>query len=257
MRFVRFQSAAGRRWGVVEGDRVREVEGNVLERWRATERTTAIAGLELLPPCEPSKIVALGLNYKSHALEVNMPIPEDPSMFLKATTALIGPGEPIVYPKRSNRVDYEAELACVIRKPARRVSRQDALSYVWGYTCLNDVTARDIQFTGGNFLNLTWSKGYDTFCPVGPWVVADEINPDDVLVQCYVNGEQRQSASTSDFIFPMADQIVWLSNVMTLLPGDVVTTGTPAGIGPMQVGDVVEVRIAGIGSLRNPIAGEE
>lgn len=257
MRFVRFESAGGSRWGVVEGEQVREIEGDILERWRATEKVVSLAGLKLLPPCQPSKIVALGLNYKSHAREVNLPIPEEPAIFLKPSTALIGPGDPIRYPKRCKRLDYEAELACVIKKPVHRVSQQEALTYVWGYMCLNDVTARDIQFTGGNFLNLTWSKGYDSFCPVGPYVVVDEINPDDVLVECYVNGQQRQSASTSDFIFPMAEQIAWISNTMTLLPGDVVTTGTPSGISPMQVGDVVEIRISGIGSLTNPIVGEE
>ena len=177
MRFVRFESAGGSRWGIVEGEQVREIEGDILERWRATEKVVSLAGLKLLPPCQPSKIVALGLNYKSHAREVNLPIPEEPAIFLKPSTALIGPGDPIRYPKRCKRLDYEAELACVIKKPAHRVSQQEALTYVWGYMCLNDVTARDIQFTGGNFLNLTWSKGYDSFCPVGPYVVVDEINP--------------------------------------------------------------------------------
>lgn len=256
MQFVRFQWDDGPRWGLIEGDEVRLVEGDVLGAWRTSEERRPLAGLRLLPPCKPSKIVALGLNYKSHAAEMNVSIPEEPTIFLKPTTSLIGPGERIVYPKRVRRLDYEAELACIIRRPARRVWAEEALEYVWGYTCLNDVTARDVQLCGGNFLNLTWSKSNNTFCPMGPWVVVEEVNPDDVLVECYVNGVRKQSASTTDFIFPMAEQIAWISSIMTLLPGDVVTSGTPSGVGPLQDGDVVEVRISGIGSLLNTVVME-
>jgi 2-keto-4-pentenoate hydratase/2-oxohepta-3-ene-1,7-dioic acid hydratase in catechol pathway len=176
-------------------------------------------------------------------------------MFLKPPTAIVDPGAPIVHPKRSSRVDYESELACVIKTTARKVSEKDALHHVLGYTCLNDVTARDIQFMGGNLLNMTWGKGYDTFCPIGP-ILTDEIDPDDVLVEGYLNGRRVQSSSTRDFIFSMARQVSWVSHIMTLLPGDVLTTGTPSGIGPMKPGDVIEVRIAGIGSLSNPVVAE-
>jgi 2-keto-4-pentenoate hydratase/2-oxohepta-3-ene-1,7-dioic acid hydratase in catechol pathway len=256
MKYVRYRSGDGARWGVLEGDRVREIRGSVLDRWEATGASHALADAVLLAPCEPSKVVAIGLNYRAHAAEAGLPVPDEPAMFLKPTTAIIGPGDPIVHPKRSARVDYESELACVIKTRARRVSEAEALGHVLGYTCLNDVTARDIQFLGGNLLNMTWGKGYDTFCPIGP-LLTDEIDPDDVLVEGYLNGRRVQSGSTRDFIFSMARQLSWISHVMTLLPGDVVTTGTPPGIGPMKPGDVVEVRIAGIGALVNPnVAGE-
>jgi 2-keto-4-pentenoate hydratase/2-oxohepta-3-ene-1,7-dioic acid hydratase in catechol pathway len=214
-----------------------------------------LSAVRLLAPCEPTKVVAIGLNYKSHAAEIGLPIPAEPAMFIKPSTSIVGPGDPVVYPKRSQRLDYEAELACVIGTRAHRVSEADALRHVLGYTCLNDVTARDIQMLGGNFLNLTWGKAYDTFCPVGPWI-ADDIDPDDVLVEGFRSGTRVQSASTRDFIFSMARQISWVSHIMTLLPGDVVTTGTPSGIGPMSVGDTFEVRIGGLGSLTNPIVAE-
>lgn len=255
MRYVRYRSVEGPRWGILAEERVHDIRGSVFGEWALTGASHALAEVTLLPPCEPTKVVALGLNYRAHAAESGLPVPSEPAMFLKPSSSVIGPGEAIVYPKRSARLDYEAELACVIKTPAHRVGEGDALKHVLGYTCLNDVTARDIQRIGGNFLNLTWSKGYDTFCPVGP-LITDEINPDDVPVECYVNGRRVQSGSTSDFIFSMARQIAWASSIMTLLPGDILSTGTPAGIGPMKVGDVVEVRISGIGSLSNPITGE-
>ncbi len=255
MRYVRYQSADGPRWGVIEDDRVRAIRGTVYEGCEPTGETHALAGLPLLAPCEPTKIVAIGLNYRAHAAEAGLPVPDEPAMFLKPTTAIIGPGEAIVHPRRSTRVDYECELACVIKTRARRIAEADALRHVLGYTCLNDVTARDIQFMGGNLLNMTWGKGYDTFCPIGP-VLTDEIDPDDVTVEGYLNGRRVQSSSTRDFIFAMARQISWVSHIMTLLPGDVITTGTPPGIGPMTPGDVIEVRISGIGSLSNPVVAE-
>jgi 2-keto-4-pentenoate hydratase/2-oxohepta-3-ene-1,7-dioic acid hydratase in catechol pathway len=255
MRYVRYDSAEGARWGLLEGDRVRALRGSPLDRCEPTGETRVLTDLRLLAPCAPSKVVAIGLNYRAHAAEAGLAVPEEPAMFLKPTTAIVGPGEAIVHPRRSGRVDYECELACVIRTRAHRVSEAAALSHVLGYTCLNDVTARDIQFIGGNLLNMTWGKGYDTFCPIGP-VLTDEIDPDDVLVEGYLNGRRVQSGSTRDFIFSMARQIAWVSHVMTLLPGDVLTTGTPPGIGPMKPGDVIEVRIAGIGGLSNPVVAE-
>jgi 2-keto-4-pentenoate hydratase/2-oxohepta-3-ene-1,7-dioic acid hydratase in catechol pathway len=255
MRYVRYESPEGARWGVLEGDHVRAIRGSLFDRWEPTGERHALAGLRLLPPCEPTKVVALGLNYRAHAAESKLPVPDEPAMFLKPTTAIIGPGEPIVHPRRSARLDYECELACVIKTRAHRVAEADALRHVLGYTCLNDVTARDIQLAGGNFLNLTWGKGYDTFCPIGP-LLTDEIDPDNVLVEGYLNGRRVQSGSTRDFIFSMARQVSWVSHIMTLLPGDVLTTGTPSGIGPMKPGDVIEVRIGGIGSLSNPVVAE-
>jgi 2-keto-4-pentenoate hydratase/2-oxohepta-3-ene-1,7-dioic acid hydratase in catechol pathway len=255
MNYVRYQSSQGPQWGVLEGDRVRAIRGSVLDRWEAVGESRPLTDLKLLAPCEPSKIVAIGLNYRAHAKEAGLPVPDEPAMFLKPLTAIVGPGDPIVHPARSTRVDYECELACVIKTRARKVSETDALRHVLGYTCLNDVTARDIQMAGGNFLNMTWGKGYDTFCPIGP-LVTDGVNPDDVVVEGYLNGRRVQSSSTRDFIFSMARQLSWISHIMTLLPGDVVTTGTPSGIGPMKPGDVIEVRIAGIGSLSNPVIAD-
>jgi 2-keto-4-pentenoate hydratase/2-oxohepta-3-ene-1,7-dioic acid hydratase in catechol pathway len=255
MKYARYQSSDGPRWGVIEGDRIRVIRGSLLDRWEPTGDSVPLAEATLLAPCEPSKIVALGLNYRAHAAEAGLPVPDEPAMFLKPVTAIIDPGDEIVSPKRSSRVDYESELACVIKTRARKVSEAEALRHVLGYTCLNDVTARDIQFMGGNLLNMTWGKGYDTFCPIGP-ILTDEVDPDDVLVEGYLNGRRVQSSSTRDFIFSMARQISWVSHIMTLLPGDVLTTGTPSGIGPMKPGDVIEVRISGIGSLSNPVVAE-
>jgi 2-keto-4-pentenoate hydratase/2-oxohepta-3-ene-1,7-dioic acid hydratase in catechol pathway len=255
MRYVRYETPGGPAWGVVDGARVQRLRGRPWETRETTGETEALDAVRLLAPCEPTKIVALGLNYRAHAAEVGVPVPDEPAMFLKPPSSLVGPGADIVHPKRSTRVDYEAELACVIGTRAHRVSEAAALRHVFAYTCLDDVTARDIQRLDGTFLNLAWAKGYDTFCPVGPALV-DDVDPDDVLVECLVDDRVVQSGSTRDFIFTMARQIAWLSQIMTLEPGDVVSTGTPAGVGPIRVGDRVEVRVSGIGSLVNRVVAE-
>lgn len=200
---------------------------------------------------KPTKIVAVGLNYHSHAKELKMNTPHHPILFMKPTTSLIGDGDTIIIPKMSKRVDYEAELALVIKKKARNVSEKDALKYVEGFTCLNDVTARDLQNLDGQW---TRAKSFDTFCPIGPRLVKPaEINPNDVNVQLYLNGELKQNSSTKEFIFKVEHLISFISEVMTLNPGDIITTGTPPGIGPMNHGDIVEVKIEGIGSLVNNV----
>lgn len=255
MRYVRVGSPEGPRWGVVEGDHFRLIEGGLFGEWRASGPLHPLANAVLLAPWEGTKIVAIGLNYRAHAAETGVEVPKEPAMFLKPPSSVVGPGRPIVRPRRSARVDYEAELACVIAARASQVAETDALRYVLGYTCLNDVTARDIQLEGGHFLNLTWAKGYDTFCPIGP-CITDEIDPDDVLVEGYLNGRRVQSSSTRDFIFSMAHIVAWVSRVMTLYPGDVISTGTPVGVGPVEPGDVIEVRVAGVGGLSNPVAAE-
>jgi 2-keto-4-pentenoate hydratase/2-oxohepta-3-ene-1,7-dioic acid hydratase in catechol pathway len=197
----------------------------------------------------PSKIVAVGLNYHNHAKELGMRPPKEPVIFIKPETAIISNGEKIIYPKQSKRVDYEAELALVIGKKCKDVSKKEALSYVKGYTCLNDVTARDIQFKDSQW---TRAKSFDTFCPIGPKLVwADKIDPKDTKVQLYLNGKLKQDSSTKEFIFAVDEVISFISKVMTLNKGDIITTGTPPGIGPMKRGDKVEVRIEGIGSLVN------
>jgi 2-keto-4-pentenoate hydratase/2-oxohepta-3-ene-1,7-dioic acid hydratase in catechol pathway len=203
--------------------------------------------VQITAPCSPTKIVAVGLNYKDHADELNMELPETPLLFMKPSTSVIGPNESIVLPKASERIDYEAELAIVISKPARNVSARDAVDYILGYTCLNDVTARDLQRKDGQW---TRAKGFDTFCPIGPWIET-EIDPSDLSIELILNGEVKQSSRTSELIFEPADLIEFISSVMTLLPGDVIATGTTSGIGPMKDGDEVEVRIQDIGSLMN------
>ena len=253
MRYVRYRFGASVHWGRLKGEFVHEVEGNVLGAHREVRRKHRLADVKLLPPAKPSKIVCLGMNYASHAREIGLPIPADPAMFMKPNSALAGPGDPIPCPSRSDRVEHEAELACVMRRRVFRVGREEALAAIWGYTCANDVTARDIQLKGGNYLNVVWSKAYPGFCPIGPWVVVDEIDPDDVEVKCLVNGVVRQAARTSDFIFDMGTQIAWISQIMPLEAGDLVLTGTPKGVGRLTPGDSVTVEISGIGALTNPV----
>ncbi len=204
----------------------------------------------LLAPCEPTKIVALGLNYRDHARELNMPLPTEPLLFLKPPSAVIGPEEAIVCPAQSQRVDYEAELAVVIGRPAKAVPEEKALEYVLGYTCFNDVTARDLQQKDGQW---TRAKGFDTFAPMGPWIET-ELDPTHLRVEAYLNGELRQSSSTKELVFSVPEIISFISQIMTLYPGDVIATGTPPGIGPLSPGDVIEIRVEGIGTLRNTVA---
>ena len=253
MRYVRYRKGGEPRWGQLEGETIHELRGDVLSTPSRTGASHPLADVTLLAPAEPTKIICLGMNYASHAREIGLPIPGDPALFLKPLSALCGPGEPIAGPSRSGQVEHEAELACVMRTRVFRATREEALAAVWGYTCANDVTARDIQRIGGNYLNVVWSKAYPTFCPIGPWVVVDEIDPDDVEVKCVVNGEVRQRESTSDFIFDMATQIAWISQIMPLERGDLVLTGTPKGIGRLSPGDRVTIEIEGIGALTNPV----
>lgn len=247
MRIVRFKADGRVRYGVLERSQVVECRGTPFGRFTRGRRRRPLKAVRLLPPCTPSKIVAVGLNYRDHAEEVGLPIPPEPIIFLKPPTALIGPGEAIVYPPITERVDFEAELAIVIKRRCRNVTAAEALDYVLGYTCLNDVTARDLQRRDGQW---TRAKSFDTFSPVGPCIATD-IDPDHVEIEAYLNGERKQASNTEHFIFPTAEVVSFVSRVMTLLPGDLISTGTPSGIGPMQVGDEVEVRVEGIGSLRN------
>ncbi|HUV03106.1 MAG TPA: fumarylacetoacetate hydrolase family protein [Desulfobacteria bacterium] len=196
---------------------------------------------------QPTKVVLVGLNYKDHARELKMPLPDEPILFLKPPTALIGPEDYIIYPKQSKRVDYEAELAVVIKNECKNVEPGEVMDFIEGYTCLNDVTARDLQ---SKDVQWTRAKSFDTFCPVGPRIVTD-IDPDNVKIQSYLNGELRQDSNTSNFIFTTEELVSFTSKVMTLQKGDIIATGTPSGIGAMQRGDTVEIVIEGIGTLRN------
>lgn len=249
MRLLRFRKEGKIHYGILQGEEVMELK----DMEGKGERIFRIGEVEILPPCIPSKIVAIGLNYRDHADEMGKPLPEEPLIFMKPGSAVIGPGEDIVYPKASKRVDYEAELALVIGKRAHRVSREEAADYILGYTCFNDVTARDLQRKDVQY---TRAKGFDTFAPIGPWIET-EVEPQDLLVEAYLNGERRQSSTTAGMIFDVFYLVSFISHVMTLLPGDVIATGTPSGVGPMAVGDEIEIRISGIGSLVNRVVGEE
>ncbi len=249
MKIVRFKAAGKTRYGALEGTHIVEYAGTPYGAFKKARARWPARQAVLLAPVVPSKIVCVGLNYRDHAEEMALPVPEEPTLFFKPLSALCGPDDPIVYPGLSGRVDYEGELAVVIRKRCRHVPAERAREYVLGYTCLNDVTARDIQMRERH---PTRAKAFDTFCPTGPCIATD-IDPNAVEVETWVNGERRQAGSTKSFIFPVEDLVARISAVMTLLPGDVISTGTPAGVGTIQPGDRVEVRIEGIGSLKNPV----
>ena len=209
--------------------------------------------VELLPLVRPSKIICVGLNYFNHARELEMAVPEEPILFLKPPSSVIGAGDAIVTPACSQRVDYEAELALVMGKAARFVSEEDALGHVFGFTCANDVTARDLQKKDGQW---TRGKSFDTFCPIGPWIETQVTDENALGVRTVINHEVRQQGNTSEMIFSPRKLVSFISRVMTLLPGDVILTGTPPGVGPIKAGDEVSVEIDQVGFLVNPVADE-
>ena len=251
MKIVRFGVKGGKEvfWGKVEGVNVYKVVGNPYEAIELSGDVFNLNEIHILPPCEPQKIVLVGLNYRDHAEELGMDIPDEPLIFLKPPTALIGDGDSIVYPEISQRVDYEAELAFVVSKKAKNVSVEDARDYIFGYTCLNDVTARDLQKKDGQW---TRAKSFDTFCPVGKWIET-EFDWRNKKIEAYLNGKLKQSSNTNNFIFGVEEIFSFVSKIMTLNPGDLISTGTPPGVGAMSPGDVVEVKIEGIGVLSNKI----
>jgi 2-keto-4-pentenoate hydratase/2-oxohepta-3-ene-1,7-dioic acid hydratase in catechol pathway len=250
MRIVRFEMAGRSGYGILKGEKIDVLWSTPFDGGVAntTGEVMSLPEVTLLAPCEPTKIVAIGLNYRDHAAEFGNPIPEEPLIFMKPATAVIGPDEDIVCPAMSRRVDYEAELAVVIGKTVRHVAEADFRDYVLGYTCINDVTARDLQKKDGQW---TRAKGFDTFAPLGPWIETELADPGNLTVKAYLNGERRQYSTTRNLVFPVAALVSFISRIMTLLPGDVIATGTPSGVGPMRVGDVVEVKVEGIGTLRN------
>ncbi len=244
MKLVRFLHDNKEHSGILHGDEVTvDMPGNRgLESVRLDE-------VSLLAPVKPSKIVSVGLNYRDHAKELGMAIPAEPIIFIKPSTAVIGPGETIVYPRSSDRVDYEAELGVVIKDRVRNVPEKAAGGHIAGYTCVNDVTARDLQKK-----DIQWSraKSFDTFAPIGPWVETD-LDPGDLGIRSYLNGELKQDSRTSKFIFSIPRLIEFISGIMTLLPGDVIATGTPPAVGSMSPGDEVVIEIEGIGRLENHV----
>ncbi len=248
MKIARFEHSGKVRYGIVEGDVLVEFSHlHPADEVKGGENVFAMNTVRLLAPTAPLKIVAVGLNYLDHAKEVGMAVPEEPIIFLKPSTAVIGPGDDIIMPKSSIRVDYEGELGVVIGKRAKDISPAEAKGHVFGYTCLNDVTARDLQVKDIQF---TRAKSFDTFCPIGPWVET-EIDPNNLAIETRLNGKVVQSSDTSMMKWGVFELVSFISGVMTLLPGDVIATGTPPGIGPMASGDRVEVSIAGIGTLTN------
>jgi 2-keto-4-pentenoate hydratase/2-oxohepta-3-ene-1,7-dioic acid hydratase in catechol pathway len=249
MIIIRFQTPTGAQFGIMEGETVYRAEGGYAAGFRREEPIGELSQITLLSPCQPSKIVALGRNYAAHAAEHGAEVPSQPLIFLKPPSAVIGPGEPIVCPPQSKQVEHEAELAVVIGRLAQRVTAAQAWGYILGYTCANDVTARDLQRSDGQ-----WSraKGFDTFAPLGPWIITD-LDPSDLSVACRVNGQVKQRASTADMVFKIPQLIEFISAAMTLEPGDVILTGTPEGVSPIRAGDQVEVDIERIGVLHNPV----
>jgi 2-keto-4-pentenoate hydratase/2-oxohepta-3-ene-1,7-dioic acid hydratase in catechol pathway len=240
-------------YGMIEGGSVREISGDFAGGWKPGARTWTLPEVKLLAPSVPSKIVCVGRNYRDHASEMGNDVPPEPLIFLKPPSAIIATEEPIVMPAISKRVDHEGEIAVMIGRTCFRLREHDDVTpYVAGYTCLNDVTARDLQKSDGQW---TRGKGFDTFCPFGP-VLETELDVKSATVETFVNGVKKQSGRGTDLMFSVDVIIRWISQVMTLLPGDVIATGTPAGVGPLNAGDVVEVVVSGVGTLRNPVIAQ-
>ncbi len=250
MKLIRYSFEGVDKFGAIEGDEVRPLAGELgrLEPERGA-RPLGLSKVRLLAPVMPTKIVAVGLNYRDHAKEMGKQLPAEPLLFLKPPSAVIGPGDQIIYPPQTSRLDYEGELAVVIGRLARKVSPAQARQHILGFTCMIDVTARDLQTRDVQY---TRAKGFDTFAPLGP-AVATDIDPADLGLETRVNGEVRQHSRTSQLIFDCDHLLSYISHVMTLMPGDVISTGTPSGVGPMRVGDAVEVEIERIGCLRSSV----
>jgi 2-keto-4-pentenoate hydratase/2-oxohepta-3-ene-1,7-dioic acid hydratase in catechol pathway len=259
-RIYRIDIAGAQRHAVERGGRLRLLEGDLFGDYRLGEPIAEgifprdmPAGVRLLAPVQPTKIVAIGLNYRDHAAEQNKPTPAEPVIFVKPSTTVIGPGEPIRLPQGIGRIDYEAEVGVVIGRAATRVPRERALDHVLGYTCVIDATARDLQRKGYQYSHC---KGYDTFAPVGP-CIATGLDPGAIAVEGWLNDERRQASTTAQLIFPVEELIAYISGIMTLLPGDIISTGTPSGIGVLSPGDVFTVKADGIGELSNPVEARD
>jgi 2-keto-4-pentenoate hydratase/2-oxohepta-3-ene-1,7-dioic acid hydratase in catechol pathway len=257
MKFCRFvpksAGAASRvlpAYGLIEGETIHGISAPPWQQWSRQSGMLPLREARLLAPVEPSKIVCVGRNYAAHAAEMGNEVPKEPLIFLKPPSSIVGPDEPIVLTRYSKHVEHEGELAVVMSKTCAHLSdSDDPFAYVLGYSCLNDVSARDLQKSDVQFAR---AKGFDSFCPTGPHIET-ELDPRDVLVETRVNGQVRQSGRTSLMIYPVAYLIRWISRMMTLVPGDVIATGTPAGVGPIVAGDSVDVSVSGIGVLHNPV----
>ncbi|MGI5168004.1 fumarylacetoacetate hydrolase family protein [Spirillospora sp. CA-253888] len=254
MRIARFSTDGGMAFGVVEENTIAVIAAHPFGELEFTGHRLPLADVRLLAPILPSKVIAIGKNYAEHAREMGGEPPAEPVIFAKPSTSVIGPREAVAYPEKlSQRVDYEGELAVVIGRMVREVPVARAHEAVLGYTCANDVTARDLQKKDGQW---TRAKGFDTFCPLGPWIET-EVDPADLAIRTLVNGEVRQDARTSQLLHDIPSLVAYVSQVMTLLPGDVILTGTPAGVGPLEIGDEVTVSIEGVGDLTNRVVARD
>ncbi len=241
-------------YGVIESDAVALLSSHPFGPFEPDGRVLPLADVRLVAPVLPSKIIAVGKNYLDHVREMGgQAPPSEPMIFLKPSTSVVGPGEPILLPWQSEQVEHESELAIVIGRLCRDVPEDRVDEVILGYTCANDVTARDLQRTDGQWGR---AKGFDSFCPLGPWIETS-LDPEDAAIECRVNGDVRQSGSTGDMVRSARELVAWISSVMTLLPGDVILTGTPAGVGPLAAGDEVSVTIDGIGTLTNPVVDRD
>jgi 2-keto-4-pentenoate hydratase/2-oxohepta-3-ene-1,7-dioic acid hydratase in catechol pathway len=250
MRIVRYQQKnQPPKTGWIFEEKIGEVEGNIYGEYRRQEARIPLSEVKLLTPCIPSKIVCVGRNYVEHARELGNDVPKIPLIFLKPPSSIINPNEAIVLPPQSKQVEHEAELVVVFGKRGRNITAENARSYILGYTVGNDITARDLQKIDGQW---TRAKGFDTFCSFGPWIDTD-FDISDALITCKVSGQPRQMASTRDMVFNVNTLIAYVSSIMTIEPGDILFTGTPAGVGPLKTGDEVVVEIEGLGLLSNPV----
>jgi 2-keto-4-pentenoate hydratase/2-oxohepta-3-ene-1,7-dioic acid hydratase in catechol pathway len=252
MRIVRFVVGKQPRYGFVEDTVVREIQGDIFGKFAVTDRTHSLKRIRFLAPTEPSKIVGVGLNYRDHAEELNLEAPDEPIIFLKPPSAALPHRGRVIYPKSCGRLDFEAELGIVVKRTARAVPVEKAHRYILGYVCFNDVTARDLQRKDGQWAR---SKSFDTFAPFGPWIETD-LDLSDAPIRAFLNGVIRQESNINNLIFEVPYLIHFVSTVMTLYPGDVITTGTPSGIGPMRPGDTIEIAVEGIGRLSNTVVAE-
>lgn len=253
VKIVRYLADGSARLGLIEGNDVREARGNLFGELTAGARVGSLADMKLLPPIYPGKIIAIGLNYAAHAAESNQPIPQHPIVFMKPPSSVIGPEQAIILPNGEDRIDYEAELGVIIGKRCRKIQAGQEESVILGYTCANDVSNRPVQM--GRSGQWVEGKSFDTFCPLGP-CIATGLNGNNLGISARLNGKTVQDSNTSDLIFNVHYLIRHVSNVMTLEPGDIIITGTPSGVGAMKHGDVIEIEVEGIGTLRNPVVLE-
>ncbi|MGD8536701.1 MAG: fumarylacetoacetate hydrolase family protein [Candidatus Aminicenantes bacterium] len=250
MKIYRYKHKGKISYGVLKEENLYPVEGSIFRKFSVKKEKIPISDVTLLPPVIPSKIVAIGANYKNHVREMGRQIPEEPLIFLKPPSSIVGPNDIIVYPKMSKRVDYEGELALIIKKRARLLEDEESPEdYILGYTCFNDVTARDLQMKDVQF---TRAKSFDTFAAAGPCIATD-VEPEGLRLKTFLNGKLKQSSTLKNLIFPVPFIVRYISRIMTLEPGDIITTGTPAGVGPMSPGDRVDIQIEGIGTLSNTV----